>query len=227
MHSRNLRETLLDLATALTTACVLVLLIVVIRRPRQAEAEAGNAFTPSLPVSGEAWDALRHGARFLGPVTAPFVAVEFGDYECPACGAFSRSWEAFEAAHPGQVVLLFRHYPLSIHRFAYPAARAAECAAAQGRYPEVHKLLMASQDSLGLIPFVEIGRRGRIPDLDGFESCLASTATMAIVEEDRRLGQEVGVQATPTVFVNGVRIPGLPDSSKLETLFKEHQKQSR
>ena len=100
----------------------------------------------------------------LGPATAPVTLVEYGDYECPFCRAAHASVEQVRQAMGNDLRFVFRHFPLSqIHPHAYQAAEAAEAAGAQGRFWEMHHLLFANQDRLGLRDL--IGYAGAL-DLD-------------------------------------------------------------
>jgi protein-disulfide isomerase len=85
----------------------------------------------------------------IGPETAPVTMVEYGDYECPYCGAAHPSVKAVQGALGDKLRFAFRHFPLSsIHLHALPAAEAAEAAGAQGAFWGMHDLLFATQQSL-------------------------------------------------------------------------------
>jgi protein-disulfide isomerase len=96
-------------------------------RPQRSQVRLDNW----LPVAAE-------GHR-LGPENADITVVVFSDFECPMCRTFAlETFPEFEARYPGRVALVFRHWPLTGHRLAYPAARASECAAQQGRFFPFH-----------------------------------------------------------------------------------------
>jgi formate-nitrite transporter family protein len=89
------------------------------------------------------WDHIR------GPADAPFTLVEYGDYECPACGDLFKTLQSVQQECGTRLRLVYRHYPLSgIHKHAQMAAEAAEAAAAQGHFWEMHDLLFEHQDAL-------------------------------------------------------------------------------
>jgi protein-disulfide isomerase len=132
--------------------------------------------------------------------------VEFGDYECPFCAAAAPEVERFLATHATQVRFVYRHWPLAGHKFAKPAARAAECANAQGRFWEMHHQLYASHDSLGLIPFSEIAKRAGVVDLDRFAVCARDTTPLPAIDAGRGDARQAGAMGTPTLFVNGLRL---------------------
>ena len=115
----------------------------------------------------------------------------------------------------------FVHFPLDFHRFARPAARAAECAAAQDRFDEFADALFEKQDSLGLKPWGAYANAARVPDVLAFDRCVADTVTVARIENGRALGKQLDVQGTPTVLVNGWRLPMPPDSAELSSIISE------
>jgi protein-disulfide isomerase len=144
----------------------------------------------------------------LGPATAPVTLVEYGDYECPFCGAAHRSVERVLQVLGNDLRFAFRHFPLSqIHPHAYQAAEAAEAAGAQGRFWEMHDLLFENQDRLGLRDL--IGFAGALGlDLERFVTDLRGHAHAGRLREDFLSGVRSGVNGTPTFFVNGLRHDG-------------------
>jgi protein-disulfide isomerase len=144
----------------------------------------------------------------LGPATAPVTLVEYGDYECPFCGAAHRSVERVLQVMGNDLRFAFRHFPLSqIHPHAYQAAEAAEAAGAQGRFWEMHDLLFENQDRLGLRDL--IGFAGALGlDLERFVTDLRGHAHAGRLREDFLSGVRSGVNGTPTFFVNGLRHDG-------------------
>jgi protein-disulfide isomerase len=144
----------------------------------------------------------------LGPATAPVTLVEYGDYECPFCGAAHRRVERVLQVMGNDLRFAFRHFPLSqIHPHAYQAAEAAEAAGAQGRFWEMHDLLFENQDRLGLRDL--IGFAGALGlDLERFVTDLRGHAHAGRLREDFLSGVRSGVNGTPTFFVNGLRHDG-------------------
>jgi protein-disulfide isomerase len=144
----------------------------------------------------------------LGPATAPVTLVEYGDYECPFCRAAHASVEQVRQVMGNDLRFVFRHFPLSqIHPHAYQAAEAAEAAGAQGRFWEMHHLLFANQDRLGLRDL--IGYAGALDlDAERFVTDLRGHAYAGRLREDFLSGVRSGVNGTPTFFVNGIRHDG-------------------
>ena len=148
----------------------------------------------------------------LGPATARVTLVEYGDYECPYCGAAQASVEQVRQVLGNELRFVFRHFPLSqIHPHAY---QAAEAAGAQGRFWEMHHLLFTNQDRLGLRDL--IGYPGALSlDVERFVTDLRSHAHAGRLREDFLSGVRSGVNGTPTFFVNGIRHDGGYDAEAL------------
>lgn len=142
-----------------------------------------------------------------GPEDAPVTIVEFSDYECPYCRRAEPTVDQILERYPDQVRLVYRHFPLdNIHPRARPAALAAVCADAQGRFWEFHDLLFASED----LEDETLARYAEQVGLDeaAFEECLQASETKRKVATDLEAGREAGVTGTPVFFVNGVPIRG-------------------
>lgn len=168
------------------------------------------------PVSVSNWDRLISTGHHSGPRDASVVVLQFGDFECPYCQKFStRILPGVLAGFPGQVAVVFRHWPLPYHRFAYPAARAAECAGEQGQFQPFSELLYMKQDSLGLKPFDDYAREAGVTDRAAFQLCNSRPGRVASIEADMEAAIAAGASGTPTVLVNGLRYPEPPDSAGL------------
>ncbi len=195
-------------------------------------------FGPAVPPTGPSalrgadtvripdWQHDTVGGHHLGLATAPVTIIEFADLECPVCRQFTIGALAYiRAKYPTDVQVVFRHWPLSYHHFAYPAARAAECAAAQGRFDAFQQLVHAKQDSLGLKAFGDFAREAEVPDARAFATCNAQTGPVAAVEADINVAKAVGGRGTPTIVINGLRLTGAPDSASLGRLIESALKQ--
>src|SRR5918995_4599913 len=146
-----------------------------------------------------------------GSKDAPVTLVKYGDYECPYCGEAHPVLKELQERVGEQVRFVFRHFPLdTVHSRARRAAQAAEAAASQDRFWEMHDLLYERQDDLGeedlMRHAAELGL-----DLVRFEEDLANDNHAWRIEEDRLGGDRAGVRGTPTLFVNGDRYTGPMD----------------
>jgi protein-disulfide isomerase len=156
-----------------------------------------------------------------GPATAPLTLLEYGDYECPYCGAAHPIVKQVERLFEGDLRFAFRHFPLSkIHRHAYQAAEAAEAAGAQGRFWEMHDLLFEHQDRLGTQDLLGYANALDL-DLARFARDLETHAHAQRLREDFLSGVRSGVNGTPTFFINEVRHNGGYDLSTLVEALRE------
>jgi protein-disulfide isomerase/uncharacterized membrane protein len=151
-----------------------------------------------------------------GAADAAVTIVEFSDFECPACRHAFADLRDLTRTHP-EVRVVFRNYPLdsscnpSVSRAVHPnaclAAAAAECANRAGRFWEYHDVLFENQQQLDRQSLLRHARELGLP-LDAFRTCLDDPATMARVRHDIQAGDRVGVESTPTLFINGRRLQG-------------------
>jgi len=185
---------------------------------REFSPKAAIASNASARPTGQLanWKSLLPAARLSDSALAPVVIVAFSDFECPFCKLFHQALRAVQQKHPGKITLAFVHYPIPSHRFAKPAARAAECAFAQGKFQGMIDALFAAQDSLGLKTWTDYGRTAGIADTALFRSCVASQSEQAFVDRGTSAGKSVGVSGTPTILVNGWRLGAPPDEASLD-----------
>ena len=167
----------------------------------------GAALT--MPVSPER-------DHIQGPEDAPATLVEYGDYECPYCGAAYPIIKEVQGRMGERLRFVFRNFPITTsHPHAEQAAEAAEAAASQARFWEMHDLLYENQQAL-LVEDLRAHASRLSLDVATFERELAEHVHAARVREDFMSGVRSGVNGTPTFYVNGVRHDGSYD---LETLL--------
>jgi protein-disulfide isomerase len=148
------------------------------------------------------------GAAVQGSADAKVALVEYYDYQCPACGQFTRDVLpriVKDFVDTGKVLLAFRQFPLEgLHPLALGAATAAECAATQGRFREMHELLIRDPQHLDRSSLVDDARRLGLGVQD-FESCM-NTAGVERVKRSLTEGSALGIHGTPTVML-GMLLP--------------------
>lgn len=142
-----------------------------------------------------------------GPAAAPVTIFEWSDYECPFCQRAQDVLQRLQGEFPDTVRFVFKDFPLRSHPNALPAALAARCAGAQGRYWEYHDLLFVGQPDLARDHLLGYARRLRL-DAAAFTECLDSGRYRDAVLAEQREGREAGVRATPTFFINQRKIEG-------------------
>jgi protein-disulfide isomerase len=151
-----------------------------------------------------------------GPADAAVTLVEYGDYECPYCGAAYPIVKEVQSRMGERLRFVFRNFPIATsHPHAERAAEAAEAAAAQGRFWEMHDVLYENQRRLD-----DQDLRGNADslrlDVESFDKELAEHVHAPRVHEDFMSGVRSGVNGTPTFYVNGARHD---DSYDAETLL--------
>lgn len=143
-----------------------------------------------------------------GNANSPILVQEFADLQCPACrSAHTSVKEPLLAQYGSQIQFEFVHFPLrQIHRYALPAAMAAECAADQGRFWEYIDHVFENQDTLTGNMLDEYAVAVGVPDMDLFNRCVESEAKREGVLANYEQGRKAEVTGTPTFFVNGVKV---------------------
>jgi protein-disulfide isomerase len=141
----------------------------------------------------------------LGNAAAPVTIVEFTDYQCPSCAATQPTLERLVKEYGDKVRLVARDFPLSQHADAFKAAEAAEAAREQGKYWEYAAILMRNQSALN-VPKLKDYASELALDRGRFDKALDSGKFMETVQRDIEEGTRLGIEATPTVFINGRRV---------------------
>lgn len=151
-------------------------------------------------------------SKSKGLDSAPVQIVEYSDFQCPSCKMVQAPLAVLMTSYPGKLHVTFRHFPLEAHRHAALAHQAAECAGLEGRFWVYHDRLYQDQETWSnweepLPLFLGYARELGL-DADRFAACLASPEVAGRVNRDQIAGQTVGVNSTPTFFVNGVMLVG-------------------
>jgi protein-disulfide isomerase len=164
----------------------------------------------------------------LGSATAPVTVVVFSDFQCPYC----KRMRGLLAAEPlitsgGKVRLVFRHMPMPAHQWAQKAAEAAACAQFQNgdAFWRFHDSLFENQEKItadNVNQMVgDLASQIETLSIRDFGDCLRRQTSLGTVLRDRHLGTLVGVKGTPTLFINGEPLTGLPDAAELHRRLEE------
>jgi protein-disulfide isomerase len=156
--------------------------------------------------------------------TGKVTVVEFGDFQCPACGAAYPQLKKIQGDYAGKVTFVFRNFPLQMHANAPAAAYAAEAAAKQNKYWEMHDKLYETQSDWSELPSDETvakfnGYAEQLGlNIDQFKQDEAGDAVKQAVEADKTDGNALNIQSTPTIYVNGQQAASY-DYATLKTLI--------
>ena len=159
-----------------------------------------------------------------GDSKAILTLVEYGDYQCPFCGAAYPEVKKVQKELGSKLRFVFRNFPLTnVHEFAMAAAETAEAASAQGKFWEMHDLLYEHQATLG-DHSVALGYAKKLGlDTQKFESEIAQHVHAKRIKDDFMGGVRSGVNGTPTFYVNGARHDGPAEAAALiESLTVKH-----
>lgn len=169
-----------------------------------------NAVQPAAEQSGNIAD------HVFGKADSKVVLVEYGDFQCPGCGAAFAPIKAASEKYKDQLAFVFRNFPLtSLHPNARTAAAAAEAAGLQGKYWEMHDKLYENQDAWGSLSssertnFFATYAQGLGLNVDRFKVDLAGADANKKINFDQALGKKLGVTSTPTFFLNGKKVENI------------------
>jgi thiol-disulfide isomerase/thioredoxin len=137
-----------------------------------------------------------------GPSSAPITIVEWADFECPHCRHAAPILEKVVDEHPGKVRLVFKFYPLQAHVHGELAARGAVAAMKQGKFWEMHHILFEHQESLEPRDIEKYAKEIGL-DFVKWKTDWEAEPTADRVSRDRKQGDLVGVNGTPTIYING------------------------
>jgi protein-disulfide isomerase len=150
--------------------------------------------------------------HIMGSTASHVTLLEYGDYQCPACGAFFPTVQSVVDKYKDRIQFQFRNLPLtSLHPNAFAAARAAEAAGLQGKYFEMHDLLYQNQDTWAEtsnpLPYFQNMAKSLSLNMDKFNKDFSSSKVNSAINADLDAFDKTGAQkATPTFFINGKQI---------------------
>ncbi|MBA3961345.1 MAG: thioredoxin domain-containing protein [Chthoniobacterales bacterium] len=178
------------------------------------------ALMPGVEASPQPANTLEGAAYARGPRDAPVTLEIYGDFQCPPCAVVSKGIDAIQRQYEGRVRVVFREFPLEIHKHAKEAALAAEAAAIQGKFWEMHDELYENQLSWAEAPKVnslfESYAEAIGLDVARFHADSMAPDVRRRVLADINAGDRRAVDRTPTVFVNGVRLGNSFSKDQLE-----------
>lgn len=187
--------------------------------------------SPDPRSAGSAIDAsslIRTHSQKSGPDNAKATLVEFGDFQCPACGAAHPIIKAIQEANKDKSFqFVFRNFPLSQHQNAMLASEVAESAGNQGKYWEMHNKIYESQaewsESASAREIFTNYAKDLGLDLTKFNNDLDKHTFAEIIKTDVADGNKIGVNATPTFYFNGQKLEHTPTAEELQKMIDNAQ----
>lgn len=183
--------------------------------------------TAAAPVAAEPteqpfrrYDIPTDGFPGTGPANAPIVIVEFSDYQCPYCKRWhDQVYKPLMAAYPGKIRFVYRNLPLTqLHPQALPAAEAALCAGEQDAYWEYHEKIFENYELLSDELYSSLAADLGL-DVDAFEICMTEHRYQENIQADMQFSSRIGIQSTPTFFINGIPIVGAQPLSAFQQVI--------
>jgi protein-disulfide isomerase len=164
-------------------------------------------------------------ARAKGNPQARVKIVEFIDFQCPACAYGIKYLKTFFDQHPNDIYLQVRYFPLTnMHHHAMISALYSECAARQGKFWELDDLMIPQQSQWAQLispePVFQAMAAQVGMDINQLNSCLASDDARKVINDEKSLGQSLGIASTPTYFINNKMVVGTKSlADELKTYF--------
>ena len=172
----------------------------------------------------------RNVERSLGSEKSPLWITEYFDYQCPPCATARGILDEAIAAHPGQIYLQVRFFPLPGHKNAMKAATYAECVAHQkGKFWKFHEETFKHQndwaaDNYAPFRFTSYAESAGV-DLKRLDVCVHDLETEKAVADEKKQAVDAGVQLTPSFYINGKLVVGLTAlSDEIKTFFEKEKK---
>ena len=169
-------------------------------------------------------DVATAGYPSRGPSNAPVTIIEFADFECPFCGGFYPTLKLVEKNYADRVRLVYRQFPLTnMHPNAQKAAEASLCANDQRKFWDFYDSLFSDQSRLD-VPSLKQRAQTLGLNVPAFNTCLDSGSQAAAIQKDRDDARKIGVNSTPTVFINGRLLGGRSYAEVQEVIEDELQR---
>lgn len=218
-----MNQRLLNVATVILVVCAVTVSATVVHK----EYASNSSQRRGIGRAVKDWKALLLGGRVLGPSNAPVVIVEFSDFQCPFCARSHRVLQQIMSEFPEEFAVVFRHFPLPTHPYAFSAALAAECAGEEGKFHEFASLLFERQSLIGVQEWGEFAAAAGINNDKEFLTCIAEERYKQRVQQDLTLGDQIGITGTPSFVIDGRLYTGAPALDQLREWVRERSIETR
>lgn len=167
---------------------------------------------------------VREDSPTIGKDNAKVTVVEFGDFQCPACGTLHPVLKEIKKKYAdASVQFVFRQFPLPQHENAIPSAQASLAANMQGKFWEFHNALFEHQTNLKANDFITYAKNIGL-DVEKFKQDLKASTVADAVQRDRADGNALGVRSTPTLFINDIQYTGKYSVADLSAVIEAELK---
>ena len=159
-------------------------------------------------------------APSYGPADSKVTLVEFSDFQCPFCSRAATAMKELKTKYGTKVHFVFRQFPLSFHQNAHLAAEASLAAHAQGKFWEFHDKVFDNQKAIERDALEKYAKEVGVK-IDAFKKALDGKEFAAKVDSDMKLGNDVAVSGTPTMFINGKRVQNPTDTAAVSKMIDD------
>ncbi|HTQ24211.1 MAG TPA: thioredoxin domain-containing protein [Candidatus Binataceae bacterium] len=156
----------------------------------------------------------------LGSKDATVKVIEFADFQCPYCKRSEEAVKTIREKYGDRIELVFMDFPLSFHANAMPAANAARCANAQGKFWPYHDALFADQSKLDPASLKATAKKLGL-DSAKFDACFDKNQYSAAIQKDLEEGRRLNVNGTPTFFIDGRELVGAQPADSFTSMIDE------
>ncbi|QOY95775.1 DsbA family protein [Massilia sp. UMI-21] len=164
---------------------------------------------------------IMEGDHVRGSPDADVVIIEYGDFQCPYCARAHPTLSGLQQQYGERITLVYRHLPLGIHPYAEAAAEAAEAAAHQGRFWDMHDSLFAHQAQMAPAQLPLLAQQLGL-DAARFDEDLSRRKHRERIQRQAAEGKALGADGTPSFFINGERYHGDSDRDSLTAAVERH-----
>lgn len=179
--------------------------------------------TPSSQSIADPKILVRENSHKIASDSAKVTLVEFGDYQCPACGVIYPIVKEVVKEYEGKINFVFRNFPLSQHKNSQMAAEVAEAAGAQSKFWQMYDLLYKGQADWGEnakpIEFFMLYAKNLGLDEKKFNDDISNNKFSDVINQDQNDGLSLGVNSTPTFFLDGQKLEEVPSLSQFKSLI--------
>lgn len=202
----------------LTVAIIIILVVLgMVQSVKKSDKkDSSSDMSSSIAVNENDW--------VRGDINSKVVIVEYADFQCPACGLYHPLIKQVEEKFGDSIAVVFRHFPLTqIHQNALIAAQATEAAGMQGKFFEMHDMIFETQsvwsdDSRAQDIFVDYSKQLGLNE-EQFLNDIKSKVVKDKIAQSYKVGTKLGVNGTPTFFMNGKKIDNPRSFEEFEALI--------
>ncbi|TSC91266.1 MAG: DSBA oxidoreductase [Candidatus Berkelbacteria bacterium Licking1014_96] len=203
------------------TIVVLVIIIGGVYFLVKKDAQNRNNSSPSPSTEQSAALTIKDDDWLKGKKGAKAEIIEYSDFQCPACAYASSSLDEVYQVYPNEAAIVYRHFPLPNHQFAFDAAVASEIAGESGKFWEMHDTIFVNQEKISRDEILNIAQSLGFNRID-FDQKMNDKKYKDAVYKDQIEGEDLKLDHTPTIYINGIEYSGNLDKDSIINEIKKY-----